>query len=86
MKTPNPEHEARKAASGKPAVVIPKGEMLVSADALCEIRVTIHHALETAINMCLECSSTFDSGDAAELIRPAVERLAAICEENGFPE
>jgi hypothetical protein len=62
------------------------GKMLVSNEALSEIRVTIHNALETAINMCLECCQCYSSGDAAALIRPAVERLAAICKENDFPE
>jgi hypothetical protein len=61
-------------------------QMLVSKEALSEIRVTIHDSLETAINMCMECSQSYDAGDAVMLMRPAVERLAAICQENHFPE
>lgn len=49
------------------------GRMPVSKKALNEIRATLCNALETAINMCLECSQVYDSGQAAELIRPAVE-------------
>lgn len=57
----------------------------VSAEALQEIRVTIHNSLEAAINLMLEAHSE-EYLAAAELIRPAVERLERICEENDFPE
>jgi hypothetical protein len=82
---PNPE-TAGAIGADKQSPPIPEGMMLVSESALSEIRVTLHDCLETAINICLECSQTFDSGDAANLIRPAVERLEAICRENNFPE
>lgn len=69
----------------------PKGEteqpemVSVPADVLSEIRVTIHDSLEAAINLMLETDSD-EYAAASALIRPAVERLARICEENKFPE
>lgn len=46
---------------------------------------TIHDSLEAAINLLLE-SGFNQYRDAAMLIRPAVERLKRICDENDFPE
>lgn len=60
-------------------------KMVVSTDALSEIRVNIQHSLEAAVDLWLEAGSE-ELLQASELIRPAVERLAAICSENHFPE
>jgi hypothetical protein len=60
-------------------------KMLVSNEALSEIRVTIHHSLEAAVDLWLEAGSE-ELIQASELIRPAVERLGAIARENNFPE
>jgi hypothetical protein len=60
-------------------------ERLVSTEALSEIRIDIHDSLEAAISLWLE-SGLGELIDAAALIRPAVDRLEAICRDNSFPD
>ncbi|MBN2242813.1 MAG: hypothetical protein JW793_08985 [Acidobacteria bacterium] len=64
----------------------PEGMTLVPNDALSEIRVTLHTSLESAINFAMEAGPCMKAAELAGLIRPAVERLKAICEQNDFPE
>ena len=60
-------------------------KVLVSRLALQEIRCVIYPSLESAIDFWLEAQDE-QLSNAAVLIRPAVERLARIAEENKFPE
>jgi hypothetical protein len=56
----------------------------IAVKALQEIR-TIHWSLEATINIILE-SGRDGYMEAAQIIRPAVERLGAVIEENKFAE
>ena len=60
-------------------------EILVPEDVLREIRVQISHSLDAVIDLLFD-SELDGSAQAAQLIRPAVERLEGICKENGFPQ
>ena len=56
----------------------------IAVKALQEIR-TIQESLQAAISVMIQAADT-QYPDAAALITPAVERLAAIATENHFPE
>jgi hypothetical protein len=77
--------KAFQSTSGRKALEIPEDKMLVSNEALSEIRVTLWGSLEMAIDWAFENPIGYHVADMATLIRPAVERLKAICEENDFP-